>query len=98
MRARVVVIKISGRCLVDNEKLHVQHAYFSFSANHIVDLWSCRCRPRLRFLRSLLVGACYALNFLNMMPFVLSADYADMSRGQLLAKIHELEEVSSVLL
>ena len=32
-----------------------------------------------------------------MIPFVLSADYADMSRGQLLAKIHELEEVSSVL-
>ena len=30
------------------------------------------------------------------MIFVISAEYADMNRGQLLAKIHELEEVSNV--
>lgn len=29
--------------------------------------------------------------------YALSADYADMNRGQLLAKIRELEEVSNTL-
>ena len=33
----------------------------------------------------------------KLLVLVISAEYADMNRGQLLAKIHELEEVSYVI-
>ena len=54
--ASVAVIKISRRRLADNAQLHVQHAYFSFSANLSVNLWSVLWRPRHRFLSSLVIG------------------------------------------
>lgn len=41
-------------------------------------------------MRLCLFSIIYKIEF----SFLFSAEYADMNRGQLLAKIHELEEVS----
>ena len=49
--ASVVVIKISRRRLADNAQLHVQHAYFSFSAYLSVNLWSCCLAPSSSFFK-----------------------------------------------